>query len=101
MKTINVYDFDGTIYNGDSSVDFYFYCLRKKPLILKYLPKQALAFFKYYVLKKGNITITKEEFFSFLNSIKDIDSYVNNFWKFVVFGYFHGYTACYCCYIFV
>lgn len=26
---MNVYDFDGTVYAGDSTVDFYFFCLRK------------------------------------------------------------------------
>ena len=30
MNDIWVYDFDGTIYNGDSSIDFFFFCLRKK-----------------------------------------------------------------------
>ena len=24
---MNVYDFDGTVYAGDSTVDFYFFCL--------------------------------------------------------------------------
>ena len=26
---MNVYDFDKTIYNGDSTLDFYFFCLKK------------------------------------------------------------------------
>ena len=32
---INGYDFDETIYDGDSSVDFYFFCLRKNKKVLK------------------------------------------------------------------
>ena len=32
---MNVYDFDKTIYKGDSTLDFYFFCLRKKPIIIK------------------------------------------------------------------
>ena len=31
---MNVYDFDDTIYAGDSTVDFFFYCLKKKPAIV-------------------------------------------------------------------
>ena len=30
MNNIWVYDFDNTIYDGDSSVDFFLFCLRKK-----------------------------------------------------------------------
>lgn len=43
---MNVYDFDNTIYDGDSSIDFYFFVLRKKPSIIFLLPKQL-----YYCLK--------------------------------------------------
>ena len=32
---MNVFDFDGTIYNGDSSKDFFFYCLKRYPKIRK------------------------------------------------------------------
>ena len=39
---MNVYDFDGTIYDGDSSVDFWLYSIRKKPSVfLKCLPELA------------------------------------------------------------
>ena len=42
---INGYDFDETIYDGDSSVDFYFFCLGKNKKVLKQLPLggQSLA----------------------------------------------------------
>ena len=30
---MNVYDFDQTIYHGDSTVDFYLYCVRHLSLI--------------------------------------------------------------------
>ena len=30
FDTDNQFDFDKTIYNGDSSVDFYKFCLKKK-----------------------------------------------------------------------
>ena len=35
---VNIYDFDGTIYDGDSSIDFYLFCLRKNVSIIKFLP---------------------------------------------------------------
>lgn len=39
---MNVYDFDGTIYNGDSSVDIYFFLLKRYPKLIAYFPKQIL-----------------------------------------------------------
>ncbi len=39
---INLYDFDNTIYEGDSSTDFFFYCLKKYPKIVKIIPKNIL-----------------------------------------------------------
>lgn len=76
---MNVYDFDGTIYYGDSSLDFYLYCLRQRPLIIRYLPKQIIGILAYklrFITKKQG----KEVFFSFLKGIDNIPSLVNDFW---------------------
>ena len=62
---MNVYDFDGTIYNGDSTIDFYFYCLKKKPLIIFCLPKQMWGC-ALYLTKRIPKKIFKEYFFTFL-----------------------------------
>ena len=47
---MNVYDFDKTIYDGDSTIDFYFYCLKKHPKIILCLPIQLYAAVKYTFL---------------------------------------------------
>ena len=39
---MDVYDFDGTIYDGDSSIDFYLFCLKKNIKLLRYIPGQVL-----------------------------------------------------------
>ena len=59
---MNVYDFDGTVYRGDSTVDFYLFCLRTHPLVIRFLPIQIKGFVLY---KTGRITKTafKEHFF--------------------------------------
>ena len=44
---MNVYDFDKTIYDGDSTVEFYFYCVLKKPVILLCIPRQLWGAFRY------------------------------------------------------
>ena len=46
-NAMNVYDFDKTIYRGDSTVDFWRHCLRRYPGAARALPgtlAKALAF---------------------------------------------------------
>ncbi|MDO5538445.1 MAG: HAD-IB family phosphatase [Eubacteriales bacterium] len=77
---MNVYDFDGTIYDGDCTVDFYFYCLRKHPIIIYYIVRQAKGFILYGA-KKIDKTRLKEYFFSFLNGLSDTNLLVLSFWQ--------------------
>ena len=52
---IDVYDFDGTIYDGDSTFDFVLFCLRRHPRVALSLPAIALAGVKL-ALKKISLT---------------------------------------------
>lgn len=78
---MNVYDFDNTIYNGDSTIDFYLFCLKKNPSLLRYLPRQVV-FFVLFSFKHISKTRFKEEFYVFLSGVRDVDSYINEFWDF-------------------
>ena len=75
---MNVYDFDGTIYDGDSTIDFFLYSLKKNPTLLRYLPKQAWGFMMYACKRIGK-TQLKEYFFSFLKGV-DASRTVDSFW---------------------
>lgn len=75
---INAYDFDGTIYDGDSSFDFYLYSLKRNKLVLLQLPIQLGAAI-LYLLKIYDKTKFKEKIFSFVKRI-DTDVYVKDFW---------------------
>ena len=77
---VNLYDFDNTIYKGDSSTDFFFYSLMKYPKVLKYLPRIIKSGILYKI-KKISKTEMKENIFSFLEVIPDIDSLVKSFWE--------------------
>lgn len=77
---INGYDFDKTIYEGDSSVDFYKFCLKKNKKVLLMLPIQIYGLI-LYILGIIEKTKFKEYVFSFLKKIDDVDSYVKEFWK--------------------
>ena len=73
------YDFDGTIYDGDCSLDFYKFCLKKKKKICFYWFKQAWFLF-LYILGFKSKTEMKEVFFCFLKDFEDIDKVVSEFW---------------------
>lgn len=77
---MNVYDFDNTIYNGDSTLDFYLFCLRRHKKMLLCLPSLISAYIKYYVLSIGNKTQFKETMFRFVRYC-DIDNDINEFWQ--------------------
>lgn len=76
---MNVYDFDRTIYRGDSTWDFYFFILCRHPSVLLDLPSQLSPYTKNKA-KRTDKTILKEMFFRFLHRIPDIDRDVRRFW---------------------
>lgn len=75
---MNVYDFDGTIYNGDSTIDFFLYVLKHNPSVLRFFPKQAWGFVLYGT-KRIDKTKLKEYFFSFL-SVINTEELTESFW---------------------
>lgn len=77
---MNVYDFDGTIYRGDSSIDFYAFCLLRRPWLVVYLPYQ-LWMILLYKLGICNKEQEKSAYFSFLKSVPDVVSEVKLFWQ--------------------
>lgn len=76
---MNIYDFDETIYDSDSTKDFYFYCLRKYPKMLFSVPPMFWAFL-LYILGVKTKTRFKEKMYGFLRYIPDIDSTLCDFW---------------------
>lgn len=77
---MNVYDFDGTIYQGDSSVDFYLFCLTRHWHIISYLPTQLFALLCYrfrLITKKA----CKEGFFTFLRGLESPKAEAVEFWE--------------------
>lgn len=77
---MNAYDFDKTIYNGDSTIDFYIYCLKRYPNIVFCLPKQIIAAVRYKA-KLIDKTKFKEEFYCFFEKVPDIEREIKCFWN--------------------
>ncbi len=69
---MNVYDFDGTVYRGDSTVDFWLFCLLKKPTLIKHIGKQ-LAALVLHLAGKIDTPEFKSRFLCFLSSVDGVD----------------------------
>lgn len=75
-----VYDFDGTIYDGDSSFNFIKFCILKKKSLIFHLPKM-LYFLIKYKLKLINKEKMKECFFEIITRFEDINLIIEEYWK--------------------
>lgn len=76
---MNVYDFDNTIYRGDSTTDFFKWCIKKFPLLSLRLIKGGAAFCVYKT-KQCSKTYFKENLYKIFQNIPDIDNLVEEFW---------------------
>ncbi len=81
---MKVFDFDNTIYKGESSIDFSFYMIRHNKKILRYVPTilLSLAGYKLCLLKKEKLeSIINNFLFGVLDGTESITVYVNEFWE--------------------
>ncbi len=78
---MNVYDFDGTIYYTDCTIQFAFWCMRRHPgLWFTYFPKVMFNLVRY---KKGKIEnhLMQRKMFSFLTKVDDFDEQIEKYWN--------------------
>lgn len=77
---MNTYDFDKTIFYPDSSVTFVKWYMRRHPsALLLWLPRMAVIGL-LYVLKLIPKEKLKENIFSFVRRIDDIDAVLKTYW---------------------
>lgn len=77
---MNVYDFDKTVFDGDSTARFYRYCIARRPSLILRFPLPAAA--RYLVKRDADSKLAfKERFYRFLQKIDDIDGEVQRFWR--------------------
>ena len=77
---MNIYDFDKTIFYPDSTASFFRYCLKKIPFtVVPTLPRTAAAALRY---RAGKLRAKefKQQLFSFLPAVGDLDALVADFW---------------------
>lgn len=77
---IDVYDFDGTIYDGDSTVDFVRFCLRRHPSLLAGLPDLAAAAARL-ALGRSGLTAFKSALFGQMAKRVSLTQEAALFWQ--------------------
>ena len=80
---MNVYDFDNTIYDGESVVDFYLFLLKKNPRLISFMPKMVWMLIKYKACLVSEEELLKKAqryAISLLPYIKD-SRVVSEFWN--------------------
>ena len=77
---INVYDFDGTIYRGDSSADFYLFCRGRYPKVKRDIFGTVPLLWDL-LLKKRDLTKSKQRFYRYLTRVPDTAEAVALFWR--------------------
>lgn len=80
---MNVYDFDNTIYNGESGVDLFLYYLKKDPKLLAIFPTAVSAIARYKSTKMTLDDVLQKYagiVENYAKTIEDIDSDVEKFW---------------------
>lgn len=75
---MNVYDFDKTIYRGDSTADFIFYTFKNKPLTLIALPR-IMFFSILYVLRIMPKLTYKQQLYHMFVYVGHMDEHVEAF----------------------
>ena len=80
---MNVYDFDNTIYRGESGIDLFLYFLKRDPKLMAALPWAVSCITKYKATKMTlddaveNYAGTIEQYAA---TIDDIEGNVQKFW---------------------
>ncbi len=80
---MNVYDFDNTIYRGESGIDLFLYYLRRDPKLLSAVPWAVSCITKYKATKMTlddamkNYSSVIEDY---CKTIEDIDGDIQRFW---------------------
>ncbi len=78
---MDVYDFDGTLYEGDSARDFALWCARRYPRAALTLPFTGVAAAGCFGLHVINKTRFKNVLYRFVHHIPDIDHELKLFWR--------------------
>lgn len=81
---MTAYDFDNTIYDGESPIDFFIFCLKKEKGLIKYLPTilYSAILYKMRILTMDKfLEVANKLSTIFLDNKERVNEIVKEFWK--------------------
>ncbi len=76
---MNAYDFDGTIYDGDSGIDFVMYVFSKKPFFVIGHMIKSIGSVIGYKFGKVDFKTAKSKVFAFVGNVDNLDELIEGF----------------------
>ena len=77
---MNVYDFDGTIFPGDCSIGFCFWCMKRHPkMYFTFFPKMMKNLFLRKIGKMPEYLVQRK-FFGYLTMVDDFEEQIERYW---------------------
>lgn len=83
MILINAFDFDNTLYDGESTLDFYFFCVKHHPLLIKFVFVVLYNLIKYkmcLITEDRLVYLADKYICDFLKGCPDIEELAEKFW---------------------
>lgn len=80
---MNVYDFDNTLYDGESTFDFFLFCLKRRPALVRWLFPivWGLVRYKLCLLSRESFkTLAERNMLGLLHACPDYVELVERFW---------------------
>ncbi len=79
---MNVYDFDNTIYDGESIVDFYLFLIKHNPSLISLFPKMVYMLIRYKACKitEQELLFEAEKYIKKIFDNNEIESLIPKFW---------------------
>ena len=80
---MNVFDFDNTIYDGESGIHLFLFYLKRHPSLIRHAPRviQGLIDYKRHKISLDDVLERYADIFhEFLSRIQDFDGEIREFW---------------------
>lgn len=91
--SMNVYDFDKTIYRGDSTMRFILHLVRRQPRLLCYVPAFSVNALLFLAGRREKQDFKQRMFRAFFGHARDIEGELALFWKSNISRVFKWYRA--------
>lgn len=90
---MNVYDFDKTIYRGDSTMRFILHLIRRQPRLLCHVPAFSVNALMFLLGRREKQDFKQRMFRAFFGHARDIEGELARFWEKNVSRVFKWYRA--------